>query len=393
MVWYDICNLDNGTAHFFVKERNMKTERQRSRRWLKWALLAVIPLLAIGAFFILNAAKGKSETKQPQYITYRVESVAYSSVIEVSGNLEPVETEDIGFAASGKVAAVYVKEGDFVKSGALIAKLDDSKERYDLATLDYSIEKAEISGSKSELALLQLEKEMKLAELEEKKVWTTISGVVSDVDVRVGEYVKTGDEIDPIVRIIDLSAMRAEVEIDELDVPRVTLGQKVRFFIDALPNLEITGRVSSLPLEGRVTNEGIAVLDAEVMIDNPPKELLPGYSFAAEIVVSEEEKVLVLDEKAVIEHNGKTVVLLAPAKEGERPTPREVKTSSFENGKVRILSGLSEGDTVVAINSKASAGGGQQQPSSNPLSILGFPDRGPGMRPPGGAQSGRGEPR
>jgi multidrug efflux pump subunit AcrA (membrane-fusion protein) len=126
-----------------------------------------------------------------------VQAVIRSSAIDVTGNLEPIESEDIGFAASGKVARVYVKEGDRVRAGDLVAELDDSQQRYDLASLDYRIEKARISGSKSELELLELERKMKQVDLQEKKVWTTISGFVSDVDVREGEYVKAGERSRP----------------------------------------------------------------------------------------------------------------------------------------------------------------------------------------------------
>ncbi len=58
------------------------------------------------------------------------------------------------------------------------------------------------------------------------------------------------DQLTSAIRVIDLSAMKAKVEIDELDVHRVRPGQKVRFFFDALPDFEIIGYVFSLPQEG-----------------------------------------------------------------------------------------------------------------------------------------------
>jgi multidrug efflux pump subunit AcrA (membrane-fusion protein) len=224
---------------------------------------------------------------------------------------------------------------------------------------------------------------MTQADLQERKVWTTISGVVTTVDVREGEYVKAGETISPIARVIDLSALKAEVEIDELDVPSVKVGQKVVFHIDALPDLEVAGRVSSLPLEGRVTSEGIAVLDAEVRIDHPSKSLLPGYSFSAQIVAGEDERLLVLDEKALQKVDGRTYVLLLPGAAGSAeatgsrlPERREVKTAAFETGKLRVLEGLAEGDAVMAAApAGADAAAGQ---SANPLSIFGF--RAPGSR-------------
>jgi multidrug efflux pump subunit AcrA (membrane-fusion protein) len=191
-------------------------------------VLALACLPVVGAYLWFGRQKSSSSAVGAP-ATYQVQAVIRSSAIDVTGNLEPIESEDIGFAASGKVARVYVKEGDRVRAGDLIAELDDSQQRYDLASLDYKLEKARISGSKSELELLELERKMKQVDLQEKKVWTTISGFVSDVDVREGEYVKAGEEISPIARVIDLSALKSEVEIDELDVPSVKVGQKVVF--------------------------------------------------------------------------------------------------------------------------------------------------------------------
>jgi membrane fusion protein (multidrug efflux system) len=357
------------------------TKSGKFPRWILWLLVASLPVLGGGAYLYLGRHKASSAATVTTPVTYQVQAVTRKSEIDVTGNLEPVDSEDIGFAASGKVAKVYVKEGDRVRAGDLIAELDDSQQRYDLASLDYKIEKAKISGSKSELELLELEREMKRVDLQEKKVWTTISGIVSKVDVREGEYVKAGDAISPIARVIDVSALKSEVEIDELDVPSVKVGQKVVFHVDALPDLSCTGRVSFLPLEGRVTTEGIAVLDAEVRIDNPPRSLLPGYSFSAQIVAGESERLLVLDEKALLKAGGRTFVLLLPAPGGGEPERREVKTAAYETGKVRVLEGLSEGDRVLAAAAASVGKAAAGRQTANPLSIFGF-------RAPGGGRTG-----
>ncbi len=362
------------------------SKSRKPRRWILWLLVACLPVIGGGAYLYFGRRKAAADPAAAAPAVYQVLAVTRSSAIDVTGHLEAVESEDIGFAASGKVARVYVKEGDRVRARDLIAELDDSQQRYDLADLDYKIEKAKISGSQSELKLLELEREMKQAALQENKVWTTISGIVSKVDVREGEYVKAGETISPIARVIDLSALKAKVEIDELDVPSVKVGQKVVFHIDALPDLQVTGRVSLLPLEGRVTTEGIAVLDAEVQIDRPPRSLLPGYSFSAQIIAGEDERLLVLDEKALRRADSRTYVLLLPAAPGIAPERREVKTAAYETGKARVLEGLAEGDRVLAA---PSAGQGQAagRQSANPLSIFGF--RGPGgSRRTGGAGGG-----
>jgi multidrug efflux pump subunit AcrA (membrane-fusion protein) len=353
----------------------------KTKRCLKWILIGLIPLIAAGVFFYLYAGDYRPSEQGPQYFTYTVQAVTQRNVVEVSGNIEPLEEEDIGFLSSGEVSAVYVKEGDHVKAGTLLAELDDSEQVYNLAVLENNIEKAKISGSKGELKLLELERDSKLMALKKRKLYTPISGYVTEVDITVGEYTISQNEINTVIRVINTSSMKAEVEIDELDVPQVKIGQKVTFFFDALPEREIIGRVSFLPVEARLTSEGIAVLDAEVMIDDPPQELVPGYSFSAEIIIDDESKVLVLDKEAIFERNGKSMVLHSKGTT-EAPTLREVKTAAFGEGKVRVLSGLQEGDIVISASTQTDT---ENKPRSgtSPIQLLGLPPR-PGSGPPGG---------
>ncbi len=368
----------------------MRSKRILKKRF-KWLIAGLVLLVAAGMFFYLYAWDREQPLQRPQYITYAVESITQNDVIEVSGNIEPVETEDIGFSTSGEVIAIHVDEGDWVEEGTLIAELDNSQQVYALANLDYSIAKAKVSGSKGELELLQLERESKVEELEERKLYTTISGIVSEIDVREGEYTKSEDQITPVARVIDISALRAEVEIDELDVPRVAVGQMVIFYFDALPDLEVTGRVSSLPYEGRVTTEGIAVLDAELTIDNPAPNIIPGYSFNAQNMVSNEENILLLDENALMERNSETMVLI-PSQDGGAPLPRQVKTASFGNGKVKVLSGLVEGDIVMSVNDPAFEGFHAEKVKNGKdgksvIDMLGLPTGPPGSRRPSGGKN------
>ena len=365
-----------------------------SRRRLRWFVIGAFLFIAGGAVLYLYGGDREQPAQSPQLITYTVESITESEVIEVSGNIEPVETEDIGFSTSGEVVAIHVEEGDWVGEGTLIAELDNTEQVYALASLDFDIAKAEVSGSKGELELLELERESKVEELEERKLYTTISGIVSEIDVREGEYTKSEDSITPVARVIDVSSLMAEVEVDELDVPRIQVGQKATFYFDALPGIEVEGRISALPYEGRITTEGIAVLDAELIIDDPVPEIIPGYSFNAQILVSDEETALVLDETAVIEKDGETMVLV-PSRDGAEPIPVPVKTTPFDEGRVEVLSGLSEGDTVLAFNEMSSEAtqskpGEQEENGTSVIDMLGLPTRpgpgGGGGRPQGGGK-------
>ena len=348
--------------------------RKRRRALLAGAGATVAVAAVVASFHLRNTYEAGAA---PSPATSTVQSVLHAGTVHVSGNIKPVREEDLGFLSSGEVAAVYVQEGDRVEAGSLVAELDDSEQVYDLAQLDHAVEKARISGSTGDLKLLLLEREVKKSALRKRKLYTPVSGTVSEVDITVGELTKSENEINAVIRVIDISSMKAEVEIDELDVPLVEVGQKVLFRFDALPGLEIQGRVSFLPLEARLTDEGIAVLDAVLVIDRPPAGVLPGYSFSAEIVIGEDEKILFLDERAVMEQDGRFMVLFVPGESGT-PRPQEVTVADYGEGTVRILSGgLAEGDTVLVPAQQSGKPGAGERPvekkKTSLLDMLGMP--------------------
>jgi multidrug efflux pump subunit AcrA (membrane-fusion protein) len=363
----------------------------RKRNKNKGKLLVVVLALVaagIGGGIVLMAS-GHSETSGSAVTlaSYTVARGDYRETVEVSGNVEPLDSVDLSFPVSGRITAIAVEEGQTVTQGQILARLEDSTERYDLAAVDLSIEEEKLSGTSRELQLLQLEREVKAVALEDTRLISPFGGVASEVSVEMGDYVSSGSEV---IRVIDGSAMTAEVELDELDVPLVEAGQKVQFFFDAFPELEVTGYLAPLPAEGRVTDQGLAVLDVTLVIDDPPEEIRSGYSFTAEIVIGEEQGILVLDEDAVMDRNGSTIVLLPAATERESPTPQRIEATNLGDGRYRILSGLEEGDTVVATVVSASAKSSDQE-NSNPLSVLGF-EGGPSMGggPPAGPPPGTG---
>jgi multidrug efflux pump subunit AcrA (membrane-fusion protein) len=103
----------------------------RKRGIVTGAAVVCAAVLAL-AFFHLRDARYAGAASP--FATYAVESVLQSNTVQVTGNIELVGEEDMGFLSSGEVAAVYMQEGDHVEAGDLIAELDDSEQIYDLAS-------------------------------------------------------------------------------------------------------------------------------------------------------------------------------------------------------------------------------------------------------------------
>ena len=394
---------------------------------------ALVPsLFAIAAalwFFLIVPHQAAAASPASSVEIVEVERITKSEGIEISGNIEPVNSADLAFPIAGYIDAVYVSEGDIVDAGEVVAVLEDSQYLYDLAEVDVEIDTENVTGTKRNLDLLELKRVMTVSALDDTRLTTTISGIVTSIDAEAGDYVTAqaaGSEDDVVVRIIDRSSMKATVEVDELDAPYLAEGQKVEFQFDAYPDLEIFGEVSFVPLEARETTQGIAVLDAEVTIYDPPAEILPYFTFAGEIFLDDSEEILLIPSDAVTTRGNRTMVMLAmspeeaeaaraertesgaqertppegaaggPAgmtaipdlPEGYTVIPTQVTVSEYSSGKVQVLSGLEAGDQVVVITATgtaADAASEEEEGGTNVMDLLGMSSRpGGGGPPPGG---------
>jgi membrane fusion protein (multidrug efflux system) len=319
--------------------------KRRKKRWTGWLISGLILLAcaaAVGVAAVRIARRAKGQWRD-QYRTASVESIDYTDSVEITGNLKPADARDLSFPVSGRVIDVPVKAGSEVVRGSVVARLDDREARYELATVERNLQQKKLSGANREVEILELEREIKAQALQDHVLRSPIGGRVSAVDVRVDDPVAAGRTV---LRVIDDSSFKADVQIDEMDSPRVRKGQPARFFFDALPDLEVTGKVVSLAIEGRVTSNGLAVRDAEVQIDDPPAELLPGYSFTGQILLGKEEKVLAIPEEALFNQRGVTFVLLPP-QNGAVPEKQIVEARILDTGRIGILSGLTDGQTVL----------------------------------------------
>jgi HlyD family secretion protein len=119
-----------------------------------------------------------------------------------------------------------------------------------------------------------------------------IDGVVVDRQVNVGQPVASSLQAATLFVIAqDLSRLQANITVDEADIGEVSEGQAVKFTVDAFPDREFEGRVSQVRQQG-VAESGVVSYTVVVEADNPGRQLLPGMTANAEIVLEQRENVL-----------------------------------------------------------------------------------------------------
>ncbi|HEU4881507.1 MAG TPA: efflux RND transporter periplasmic adaptor subunit [Longimicrobium sp.] len=306
----------------------------------KKVLIIAGVVIAVGALGALSLRGGNDRGVQVS-----TEAVGRRTLVEVvtaSGKIQPKRKVDISADISGRVVQVAVEEGQWVDAGALLLRIDptqyvaavrrgeaavsqarareaqsraqltkaqaDARRAEQLMQTNELVSAADVENARTQAQVAEQElqaarfavtqAQAALSESRDQLSKTTIvapmSGRVTRLNIEQGETAVVGTMNNPgslLLTIADLSVMEAMVEVDETDVPGLTIGDSASVKIDAFPNQVFPGRVtrignSSIQLAATGQSSDQQSVDYEVVItlDNPPAELRPDLSATAEIV-------------------------------------------------------------------------------------------------------------
>ena len=361
-------------------------------------------LVATGAVYYFFSSNNKQET------TYLTESVTRGNVektVVASGSVESVNEVDVGAQASGEITKLYVKLGQEIKKGEMIADIDSTtqintlntkkaalvsyqaqlkakKTAYDVALSSYNrlsklytqkatsldslnTAKSTLDNAKAEMEAI--EANIKQAEIEVNtaetnvgytKITAPMDGTVISVPVSEGQTVNANQTTPTIVTIADLSKMKIKPEISEGDITKVKAGQEVSFtilsdsqtvyhsVIDSVDPANTTtsdsSSTSSLSSSSSSTTSAIYYY-ANVLIDNPDRTLRIGMTTENNIKIANAKDVLLISNMAIQKRDGKSFVNVLNDK--NQPEQREVEIGVQNDFQTEIKSGLNEGEKVI----------------------------------------------
>ncbi|MEY8318148.1 efflux RND transporter periplasmic adaptor subunit [Oscillospiraceae bacterium 50-58] len=256
-----------------------------------------------------------------------------------SANFEEALRQTVVAQASGEVTDVAVTAGSKVSAGSALATLGGTAAQSSLEDMAIALENAQLALQRSQDAL------------ENYTITAPISGTVIEKNVKAGDNVNN-IEAGALAVIYDLSYLKLEMNISELDLSKVAAGQPVDITADAIPGEVFEGRVDRVSINGTTTN-GFTTYPATILLEDYG-ELNPGMNVSADIVVEQVKNTLSIPAAAV--QRGDTVLVplegcLSP--DGASvldPTKTEERTVTLGGGDgeyVEITSGLNEGDTVL----------------------------------------------
>jgi len=157
-----------------------------------------------------------------------------------------------------------------------------------------------------------------------------------------------------VVEISDMSTLRASVQINEVDLVNVKVGQKASVTFDALPSASVSGTVSAISPTGTNTS-GVVTYEVDLTLSSIDGRLRPGMSCSAEIETALKPGSLVVPSSAVTSASGKTHVQVLDIG-ATAPRQVEVTTGATVGTSTEILSGLTEGQYVVTGSSTGTTG-------------------------------------
>jgi HlyD family secretion protein len=406
--------------------------------WRAVGGLAVVSLLVVG----LAAANLRREPgavaldwqlARPPALAVLAEPPGRGEIVQTvaaPGKVEAVEEAEIASQLVGRVVAVNVKEGDVVKKGDVLVRLDDTDARARLDSsrarierlrsaieqADKDLEKArrdanqsgklsvrgfttptELADAKTAVAkaqaglamsrhdLVESEAMRKTAEQELTRtlIRSPIDGVVSGVNVDVGEVVIAGTTNLPgalLMTVSDLDRMRVRADVDETDIPLVRPGQPSQIYLQAEPLKPVPGRVSVIAPKGKTKDEVVS-FETLVAVERGRKSssdepaLRPGMTTTVEIEVRHAADAVGVPAQAVVHRRRKDLpetpavrewaernarspgekaqeaelryVKIVFVVDGEVARARPVETGLSDERRVEIRSGLKQGDRVI----------------------------------------------
>lgn len=369
-----------------------------------WALVIVIVLAVISTtLWLLQQSKSEKETVR--YEQTRVKRGDILVGFDSDGSIE-FSKVSLRFNVSGTISKILVSEGDKVKKGDSIARLDsqDYQNQYQLALanlqkaqeektkslLDYElkiknlenelqqlkdeyqemealpeaysaneikIKKAEIETKEleyqkllkeyemlknQELSEYELQVKMARDNLENTILYAPVSGVVLGLSKKVGERITEDQDF---ATIHENNKVQATTDVIEYDISQIEVGQKVYVTVEALPDQKFVGRVSKINFLASDDSSGLVNYSVVVDIENPSPELKDGMTCVITFVRKEVQNCLIVPYEAVKMVNGKQVVLVVD--ENGQMGEREIKTGFTDGNSVEVLEGLKEGEIVA----------------------------------------------
>lgn len=324
--------------------------------------LAAMAAIIIAVLF-LNRASRSSQLKTSfttDKVTVSTEAASEEDIsdeLSIVGTIQSNNDVMVISETQGRTLKVFIKTGDFVKEGSVIAQVDDElkkaaymtakvnfdKAKKDLERMEALFKEKNISDSDLEGARLQAtaaEAQFIAAQrtLNDTKIKAPISGIVADKFINPGTMVAPGT---PVANIIDISKLKVRVNVPERDVFRLKTGEGVTLSTDIYPGTKLNGKIESISSKA----DNAHTYPVEITIPNSSRNPLKAGMFAqVNFTGTSSRKALTIPRIAIITSIKNPRIYVV---ENGVARLRDIIAGKEVNRKVEVLGGLKAGEMVV----------------------------------------------
>jgi membrane fusion protein, multidrug efflux system len=352
------------------------------KRSMKIVLLAVVIVLAAGGFAVV---RGKRAEQKPaaaaavaeflQNDLYIVEPGALERSLPLTGSLTPFTEATVKAKVAGELVAVPAREGESVKQGQVLAKIDLTEVQARVAGRE-----ADVAGARAQLTWAEKNRSQQKALLEKSFISQSafdniqsnyevavaklraaeadlvvarkslgdavlvapFAGIVSQRHAQPGERVALDAKV---VSIVDLSRLELEATVPPAAIGQVKVGQAMEFRVEGFGERAFAGRIERINPSATAGSRSISIY---AVIDNREGLLRGGMFAQGALTLSRIENTLAVPATAVREEIGQTYVY---AIENNLIKRKNVKVGPADAaGRVQVLEGLAAGDRIVRVN-------------------------------------------
>jgi membrane fusion protein (multidrug efflux system) len=293
-----------------------------------------------------------------------------SESLSLVGTLAANESVELKSETDGTVEEILFNEGQEVKQGDLLVRLDESKvsaaaaeaeanfklsqanfDRAKQLYRDHLIAQQEFDQAAAQFQANQAGLDLKKRQLKDARIYAPFEGTMSSREISPGQVISKNTML---TWLVDLDPVKAEVTVPERYVSKLAVGQNIDVTVAAYPGRTFTGEVFFVaPFLDPVMRTALV----KARIANPKRELKPGMFANLNLTLKLEEQAVVIPESSVIPSGDGNVIYVLD--ESDAAQIRPVKLGIRQAGLVEIVSGLQGGERVVAEGTQKIRPGGR----------------------------------
>lgn len=346
---------------------------------IKPKLWAIPLVILVGVFLLFRSGvfagnKEAANTADNSGLSVKAVTVQYEDTaprLSFSGTLEGQTSASVSAKISGRIEQVFVQEGQAVKAGDPLVKLETvelnnstrqamdsvrkSQANYELALNDYNRyqtlydkgavseqqfdnAKAKLKSAEADLSSAQASQSSAEQQYSYGLITSPVDGVVANKAATIGQVVSPGTAL---MVVQDIHQVYAVINVEQKELGRIKVGQKGSVTLDAYPGKVFEGVVELMNPEAGSANR---MFRTKLKIDNAGEELKPGMFANVELVTGEKEQVLAIPQAAVMQKQGQYFVYTL---EGDKAVRHQIEIGEVTGSTIAVKSGLQPGSQVI----------------------------------------------